>query len=53
MRHRRFRQLEATHEGSPIAFPGVMWFEVSDRMIARRTDLWDSLTLLRQTGQAV
>ncbi len=43
----RFR---ATCEGSPIDIPGVMWFAVRDGLIARRTDLWDSLTFLRQTG---
>ncbi len=44
----RFR---ATYEGTPIDIPGVMWFEVRDGLVARRTDLWDSLTFLRQTGQ--
>ena len=33
-----------------IDIPGVMLFEVRDGLIARRTDLWDSLTFLRQTG---
>lgn len=47
----RYR-FEATYEGAPIDIPGVMWFEVRDGLIARRTDLWDSLTFLRQTGQA-
>jgi ketosteroid isomerase-like protein len=42
----------AEYEGTPIDIPGVMWFEVRDGLIARRTDLWDSLTFLRQTGQA-
>lgn len=42
----------ATYEGAPIDIPGVMWFEIRDGLIARRTDLWDSLTFLRQTGQA-
>ena len=42
----------AEYEGMPIDIPGVMWFEVRDDLIARRTDLWDSLTFLRQTGQA-
>lgn len=41
----------ADYEGTPIDIPGVMWFEVRDGLIARRTDLWDSLTFLRQTGQ--
>lgn len=47
----RYR-LEATHDGTPIDIPGVMWFEVRDGLIARRTDLWDSLTFLRQTGRS-
>lgn len=36
----------------PIDIAGMMWFEVRDGRIARRTDLWDSLSFLRQTGQA-
>lgn len=40
----------ATYEDTPIDVPGVMWFDVVDGLIARRTDLWDSLTFLRQTG---
>ena len=47
----RYR-FEATYEGIPIDIPGVMWFDVRDGLVARRTDLWDSLTFLRQTGQA-
>jgi ketosteroid isomerase-like protein len=46
----RYR-FEATHEGTPIDIPGVMWFGLRDGLIARRTDLWDSLTFLRQTDQ--
>jgi ketosteroid isomerase-like protein len=46
----RYR-FEATYEGAPIDIPGVMWFRIEDGLIARRTDLWDSLTFLRQTGQ--
>jgi ketosteroid isomerase-like protein len=47
----RYR-FEATYDGTPIDIPGVMWFDVRDGLITRRTDLWDSLTFLRQTGQA-
>ena len=47
----RYR-FEAEYEGTPIDIPGVMWFEVRDGLISHRTDLWDSLTFLRQTGQA-
>ena len=41
----------ASFEGSRIRIPGVMWFVIRDGLIVRRTDLWDSLTFLRQTGQ--
>ncbi len=47
----RYR-FEATYEGAPIDIPGMMWFEIRAGQIARRTDLWDSLTFLRQTGNA-
>lgn len=47
----RYR-LTARYEGTPIDITGMMWFEVRDGRIARRTDLWDSLSFLRQTGQA-
>ena len=46
----RYR-FEATYDGTSIDIPGVMWFEIRDGLVARRTDLWDSLTFLRQTGQ--
>lgn len=46
----RYR-FEATHDGTDIDIPGVMWFSVRDGSISKRTDLWDSLTFLRQTGQ--
>ena len=46
----RYR-FEAAYEGTPIDIPGVMWFDVHDGLISRRTDLWDSLTFLRQTNQ--
>jgi ketosteroid isomerase-like protein len=42
----------AEFEGTPIDIPGVMWFDVRDGLVARRTDVWDALTFLRQTGQA-
>jgi ketosteroid isomerase-like protein len=47
----RYR-FQAEYEGTSIDIPGIMWFEVRGDRIARRTDLWDSLTFLRQTGQA-
>lgn len=45
----RYR-LTANFDGQPIDIPGVMLFEVVDGSIAHRTDVWDSLTFLRQTG---
>jgi hypothetical protein len=41
----------ATFKGTRIDIPGVMWFIIRDDLIVRRTDLWDSLTFLRQTDQ--
>ena len=46
----RYR-FEATYDTGPIDIPGMMWFDVRDELVARRTDLWDSLTFLRQTGR--
>ncbi len=46
----RYRFL-ATYEGVRIDIPGVMWFAVRDGAITRRTDVWDSMTFLEQTGQ--
>lgn len=43
---------EATFDGTGIEIPGMMWFTVVDGEITTRTDLWDSLAFLRQTGQA-
>jgi ketosteroid isomerase-like protein len=45
-------RLTATSDGHPIDLRGVMVFEVIDGLITSRTDYWDSLTYLRQTGQA-
>ena len=45
----RYR-LTANFDGHPLDIPGVMLFELRDGLIARRTDVWDSLTFLRQTG---
>ena len=45
----RFR---GRYDGIDIDIPGVMWFSVRDGLITRRVDTWDSLTFLRQTGQA-
>lgn len=45
----RYR-MTANCDGHPIDIPGVMLFRVVDGLIATRTDVWDSLTFLRQTG---
>ena len=45
----RYR-MTANCAGHPIDIPGVMLFEIDDGLVARRTDVWDSLTFLRQTG---
>jgi ketosteroid isomerase-like protein len=45
----RYR-LTANFNSHPLDIPGVMLFEIRDGLIARRTDVWDSLTFLRQTG---
>ena len=45
----RYR-LTANFEGHPLDIPGVMLFEIRNGLVARRTDVWDSLTFLRQTG---
>lgn len=46
----RYR-LRANHDGTDVDVPGIMWFTVVDGEITHRTDLWDSLTFLRQTGR--
>lgn len=45
----RYR-MTANFDGHPIDIPGVMLFRVNDGLVAERTDVWDSLTFLRQTG---
>jgi ketosteroid isomerase-like protein len=45
-------QFQATCAGTPVVVPGVMWFEVRNGSIARRIDVWDGLTYLRQVGEA-
>jgi ketosteroid isomerase-like protein len=47
----RYR-FEATFDGTPIDIAGMMWFEVRDGLVTHRTDLWDSLSFMRQTGLA-
>ena len=47
----RYR-MTALYEEHALDIPGVMLFIVRDGLIAQRTDVWDSLTFLRQTGMA-
>jgi ketosteroid isomerase-like protein len=47
----RYR-MTATYEDHALDIPGVMLFVTRDGLIARRTDVWDGLTFLRQTGVA-
>ncbi|MAT04754.1 MAG: hypothetical protein CL424_06900, partial [Acidimicrobiaceae bacterium] len=44
--------LTATSGGHPVEIRGVMVIETRDGKVSRRTDYWDALTFLRQTGQA-
>ncbi len=44
--------LHATREGETIKIPGMFRFTVEGGLISRRVDYFDSLTFLRQTGQA-
>ena len=45
----RYR-MTATYEEHALDIPGVMLFVIREGLIAQRTDVWDSLTFLRQTG---
>lgn len=45
-------RLTATSDGHPVDLRGVMVIEVRDGLVARRTDYWDGLTVLQQTGRA-
>lgn len=42
--------LVAVPDGMPISVPGVMFLTVADGLITHRSDTFDSLTYLRQTG---
>ena len=44
--------LRARVDGTPIEIRGVMRLAVRDGLIESRTDYFDSLTFLQQTGQA-
>jgi ketosteroid isomerase-like protein len=45
-------RLHAEPGGTPVDIPGVMVIETRGGFVAQRTDYWDALTYLRQTGQA-
>ena len=44
--------MRAEVDGTPIEIQGVMRLTITDGLIERRVDYFDSLTFLRQTGQA-
>ena len=44
--------MRAVHDGTLVEIPGMFSFVVADGLITRRVDYFDSLTFLRQTGQA-
>ncbi len=44
--------MRATSGAHPIEVRGVMLFDIAEGLIRSRTDYWDSLTFLRQTGAA-
>jgi ribokinase len=46
-------RMHATSDGWPIDIRGVMLIEVRDGKVARRTDYWDALTYLNQTGRGI
>ena len=43
--------MRARVDGAPIEIQGVMRLTITDELIERRVDYFDSLTFLRQTGQ--
>jgi predicted ester cyclase len=45
-------RLRAQPGDTPVDIPGVMVIGTRDDLVAQRTDYWDALTYLRQTGQA-
>lgn len=47
-----YYRMTAVSDGHPIDLKGAMFIGVRDGLITRRTDIWDSLTYLRQIGDA-
>lgn len=37
-------------KGTAFAVQGMMWFDIEDGLIAKRTDCWDGLSYLKQAG---
>ncbi|MDG2428692.1 MAG: nuclear transport factor 2 family protein [Acidimicrobiales bacterium] len=44
--------MRALYDGHPIEIPGMLDLVITDGLIRRRIDIFDSLTFLRQIGQA-
>lgn len=44
--------MQAIADGSPVNIRGVVRLIIRDGLVAHRTEYFDSLTFLRQTGQA-
>ncbi|MEZ5296304.1 MAG: nuclear transport factor 2 family protein [Ilumatobacteraceae bacterium] len=45
-------RLTASPGGTAVEIRGVMVIAIRDGKVSKRTDYWDALTFLRQTGQA-
>ncbi|MEM6834695.1 MAG: nuclear transport factor 2 family protein [Pseudomonadota bacterium] len=43
-------QMHFRQDGKDFMVPGIMWFELKDGAIAKRTDCWDGLVYLKQAG---
>lgn len=43
-------RMTARHDGRPIDIRGVMRFRIERGRVAQRTDYWDGMVFLRQTG---
>lgn len=45
-------RMRAEADGKPIDIPGVMMITVADGKITSRSDYWDGLSYLKQTGKS-
>ncbi len=43
-------RMTCTYQGHPVAIPGAMLITLRNGLIAARTDYWDGLSFLKQTG---